>query len=686
MDVDELKDYLSSYVVEILKQNGISKLFPPQVEAIRKGLFERKNMVIAIPTASGKTLIAELAMVKEVIDGGKCLYTVPLRALANEKFEEFKKWERLGIEVGITTGDYESRDEWLSGKDIIVATAEKADSLLRNKAGWMKEITCLVVDEIHLLDSADRGAVLEVLIAKMRRINPKLRIIALSATIPNADEIAEWLNAELIRSDWRPVPLYEGVFINGRLELYDSSGLVDVKTVGRGFEDLIEDCLREGGQVLIFDSTRRNAENTALKLSSITAKYSDLSELKEISKAVLEENEGEMSKKLAECISKGCAFHHAGLLNSQRVTVEKAFRQGLIRVVCSTPTLSAGVNLPARRVIIKSYYRFDGFSRPIKVMEYKQMAGRAGRPGMDERGEAILIVKSEADKNKVLRNFIFGEVENIRSKLGAENHLRFHSLSLIAEGFAKSLKDLEEFFSQTFFFYQNEISLSYELERVVLQLDSWDMVKFDYDSIKPTKLGRLISRLYIDPLTGYIFLDELKRSDDLSEFDVLYLISRTPDMEHIYVRKSDLDWLTDEALLHGIPFDDWSLRELKTALCLKDWINEVDEDIICSKFGIAPGDLRRLIETAEWLANALARIGEFFGVRGLDKFVLRIKHGVKEELLELVELKGIGRVRARKLFRAGIKSKDDLIRCKDKLPALLGKRIAENVLEQLGAH
>jgi helicase len=684
MDVDELKDHLSSYVVDILKERGITKLFPPQAEAVRRGLFTRKNMVVAIPTASGKTLIAELAMIRDILEGGKCLYTVPLRALASEKFEEFKKWEKIGVEVGISMGDYESKDEWLADKDIIVATAEKADSLLRNKASWMKKITCLVVDEVHLLDSAKRGAVLEVLIAKMRKICPNLRIVALSATIPNADEIAEWLNAELVKSDWRPIPLYEGVFNKGKIEIYDSNGeLVEVKSIGKGLEDLVEDCIKEGGQVLVFDSTRKNAENTALKLSSITSRYANLEKLEKIAKAILEENDGEMSKKLAECVRKGCAFHHAGLLNSQRSIIEKAFRQGYLKLISATPTLSAGVNLPARRVIIKSYYRFDGYSRSIKVMEYKQMAGRAGRPGMDERGEAIVVVKSEAEKARVLRNFIFGEVENVRSKLGAENHLRFHSLSLIAEGFANTIKDLEDFFSQTFFFHQNEISVAYELERIVLMLDRWGMVEYDYDRVVATELGRLVSRLYIDPLTGYVFLDELKMSDELSELEALHLICRTPDMEHIYVRKSDYDWLADEALALGVQLDDWSLREVKTALCLRDWINEVDEDVICSKYGIAPGDLRRIVETAEWLAHALARIADFVGVRGMESLVLRIRHGVKEELLELVELKGIGRVRARKLFKAGIRTKEDLIKHKDRLPALLGKKIAENVLSQI---
>ncbi len=662
---------LPKCMAEVLRERGIKELFPPQMEAIEKGLFERRNMVISIPTASGKTLIAELAMIDEIARGGKCLYVVPFKALANEKFEEFRKWEKIGVEVGIATGDYDSRDEWLSSKDIVVSTAEKADSLLRNRVGWMKDISCLVVDEIHLLDSQDRGAVLEILIAKMRRLNPDLRIIALSATIPNADEIADWLDAELVRSDWRPVPLYEGTFLQGTVELF---GLGE-RRIGRDLDDLVEDFLREGGQVLIFESTRRNAENTALRLSGITERY--VEDLDDLAKALLEENDGEMSKKLAECVAKGCAFHHAGLLSSQRSLVEREFRRGRVKVIVATPTLSAGVNLPARRVIIKSYRRFDGFSRPIKVMEYKQMAGRAGRPGMDERGEAIVIVKSEAEKRKVVERYILGDIERVTSKLGAENHLRFHSLSLVAEGFAKSLDDLEDFFSQTFFFHQTEISLRYELERVMLQLDDWNMVNFEYDEISVTDLGKLVSRLYIDPLTGKMFVDGLGD-------DPLILIASVPDMERIYVRKTDV-WLMREVEARGFPTDDWSLRILKTALCIEDWINEIDENVICKKYGIAPGDLRRLVETSEWLANALVRIAEFLGFKGYEKLPLRIRYGVREELLDLVELKGIGRVRARKLFKAGIRSKVDVIKNRDRLPALIGKKTAARVLSQLSS-
>ncbi|RLI77162.1 dynein regulation protein LC7 [Archaeoglobales archaeon] len=690
MEIDELKGNIPKYAIEILKSKGIKKLFPPQVEAIKSGLFEN-NIVVAIPTASGKTLIAELVMVREVAYGGKCLYTVPLRALAMEKFEEFKKWESLGIEIGLSMGEYESKDEWLGNKDIIVTTSEKADSLLRNKAGWISKISCLVVDEIHLLDSAKRGAVLEILIAKLRKINPNLRIIALSATIPNADEIAEWLDAKLVKSDWRPTPLYEGVFCKGKLELYNN-GVVESYNLQNGLEALVYDCLKNGGQVLIFDSTRRNTESTALKLMSITQKFIESNF--ELSKAVLEENDGEMSQKLSECIANGSAFHHAGLLNSQRKIVEEGFRDGRIKVVVATPTLAAGVNLPARRVIVKSYRRYDGYSKPIKVLEYKQMAGRAGRPGLDERGEAILIAKSEKEKKNLIERYVLGKTENIMSKLGAENHLRFHSLSLISEGFANSMEGLEDFFSQTFFFHQNEISVKYELEKIVLQLDEWEMVEYDDGNLKATRFGELVSKLYIDPLTGFIFYQGL--NNEIGEISALHLICRTPDMERLYLRKSD-SWVEDEVdkvrdELVYVPADysveyDWFLSEIKTALCLRDWINEVDENAICEKYGIAPGDLRRVLETAEWLAYSLARIAQFFEHKQTAFFsslVSRIKHGVKNELVELVELKGIGRVRARRLYNAGIKNKEDLVRQKDRLPALIGKKIAERVLAQLG--
>ncbi|RLI01305.1 dynein regulation protein LC7, partial [Candidatus Bathyarchaeota archaeon] len=639
-------------------------------------------------------LIAELAMIKNILEGGKCLYIVPLRALAMEKFEEFKKWEKIGVKIGISIGDYESKDEWLGEKDIIVATSEKADSLLRNKSSWLKDINCLVVDEIHLLDSVDRGAVLEILITKLRTFNSKIRILALSATIPNADELANWLNATLIKSNWRPVPLFEGIYLRGVLELYKDGMLIEKRRIPSRdpILALVADCLEKGGKVLIFESTRRFAEHTAEKISRITSEYVESNH--ETSKRILEENEGEISQKLAECVKFGCAFHHAGLLNSQRKIVEDNFKRGKIYAVVSTPTLAAGVNLPARRVIIKSYYRFEEYgSFPIKTLEYKQMAGRAGRPGLDQKGEAILIAKTKNEKERIFERYIIGEPERILSKLGTEPNLRFHSLSLLTENF-DTLDTLESFFSKTFFFYQYESSIKWELEQVLRRLEKWHMVHFEQDKICTTELGEIVCRLYIDPLTGYIFFDTLSKKKHLSEIEILYTLCRTPNMEIIPIKSKD-SWIEDEISKiknMEIPPEytteyDFFLSQIKTAFCIKDWINEVDEDLICSKYGIAPGDLRRITEAGEWLSYSLFKIARYLNhpqADKLKKYEKRIKYGIKEELTELVELKGIGRNRARKLYEFGIKSKEDIIKKKDKLPMIIGKKIAENILKQVG--
>ncbi|MFN3384090.1 MAG: DEAD/DEAH box helicase [Archaeoglobaceae archaeon] len=680
MKIESLKDKISSYAVEVLKENGIKELFPPQELALPY-VFNRENLILAVPTASGKTLVAEIAMVCEILRGGKCLYITPLRALANEKFENFKKWEKIGIRVGISTGDYESIDAHLANSDIVVTTAEKADSLLRNRSFWLRDVTCLVVDEIHLLDSDDRGHVLEVFITKMRKMKPDIWILGLSATVPNVAEIADWLNAKFVQSDWRPVPLFYGIFCDNTLEMFKDG--FTMKRTAR-LEEIVEDCVSNGEGVLIFESTRKSAESLALKLSDISAKLCNCDDLAE---EILDENDGEMSKKLAECVRKGSAFHHAGLLSGQRRIVEDAFRKGRIKILVSTPTLAAGVNLPARRVIIKSLYRYEGYSRKIKVSEFKQMAGRAGRPGMDEIGEAIVVV-SKKDREIAIEKFIKGESEKVISKLAVESKLRFHCLSLICDGF-NDFEEIKEFFNATLFAKQSDFP-EFEILRVIRQLENWEMVKVK-EKITPTKLGSLVSKLYIDPLTGFIFYDCAKRFDELSEIAALHVICRTPDMERLSLRKGD-DWIEDLAFklreeLTYVPSEysidyEWFLGEFKTALCIYDWINELNENEICEKFLIAPGDLKRLCETAEWLAHAFTRITSEFGKK-FPNLEARIRYGVKEELLELVSIRNIGRVRARKLYNSGIKTKSDVLANPRKVANLIGEKIAEKVLRDI---
>src|SRR3990170_6066881 len=221
-------------------RSGIAELYPPQEEAINAGVLEGKNLVLASPTASGKTLIAELCSLKHVLEkNGKVIYLTPLRALASEKFDEFKKYTSIKkpdgkrVTVGISTGDFDSSDPWLERYDVIITTNEKADSLLRHRAKWMDDISLIVADEVHLLNEAERGPTLEVVLARLMQINPEMQILALSATIKNVEEIAGWIKASYVITEWRPVPLREGVLLHDEIQFKDG----DARKIERKTKD-----------------------------------------------------------------------------------------------------------------------------------------------------------------------------------------------------------------------------------------------------------------------------------------------------------------------------------------------------------------------------------------------------------------------------------------------------------------
>src|SRR5208337_4106535 len=396
------------------RMGGITELYPPQEECVRKGMLDRKNLLMAIPTASGKTLVAEMAMHIHIAQKGKCLYIVPLKALASEKFDEFNN---KGVRVGIATGDFDRRDDMLGRNDIIVATSEKVDSLLRNNARWIGEITLLVVDEVHLIDSESRGPTLEMVIAKMRYRNPAMQVIGLSATIGNPHVLAGWLDAELVTSIWRPVDLRQGVFCKDRIHFRE--GEREIRQVSKNYDDLnlCLDTIAEGGQCLVFVSSRRNAEAFARRAAG--AIKSEAPELKACAEKLDSSAETEMVRTLALCVSQGAAFHHAGLSRQERAVVEEAFRKGHIKCISSTPTLAAGLNLPARRVIIRDYLRFSAGKGmlPIPASEYHQMAGRAGRPRLDPYGEAVLIAKDEGQVEELFECYIEAPAEEVHSRI-----------------------------------------------------------------------------------------------------------------------------------------------------------------------------------------------------------------------------------------------------------------------------
>ncbi|MDI6903978.1 MAG: DEAD/DEAH box helicase [Candidatus Bathyarchaeia archaeon] len=373
-------------VKEIIIRSGIGELYPPQEEAIKAGALEGRNLVLASPTASGKTLVAEFCALKHVLEkNGKTIYLTPLRALASEKFEEFKKYASIRkangkrVRIGISTGDYDSTDPWLERYDIIVSTNEKADSLLRHRAKWMDEISLIVADEVHLLNDAERGPTLEVVLARLMQINPDMQILALSATINNVEEIAEWLKAGYVTTEWRPILLKEGVLLHEEIQYKDGDARKVEKKAKNSALNMALSTVKTGGQALIFATTRRNAvtlaKKTAPEVEGLLSKPVKRALEHDANKILATGERTRISELLAELVKHGTAFHHAGLGGGHRRIIEDSFRQGKIKVLTATPTLAFGVNLPARTVVIQDYRRYEpGYGYyPISVLEYKQM-------------------------------------------------------------------------------------------------------------------------------------------------------------------------------------------------------------------------------------------------------------------------------------------------------------------------
>jgi helicase len=698
-------------VPEFLSDSGIEALYPPQAAAVDAGITEGESVVASVPTASGKTLVAELAMLSSVHRGGTALYVVPLRALASEKKAEFERWADFDVEVGISTGNYESSEEWLASRDVVVATSEKVDSLVRNGAPWIDDLTCVVADEVHLVDDPNRGPTLEVTLAKLRRINPDLQVIALSATVDNADEVADWLDAELVKSDWRPVDLRRGVHY-GDAVTFDDGSQREVP-VGRGERPtaaLVDDALADGGSSLVFVNSRRNAEAAARRQADVTERHltaDERDELDALADEVAGVSDTETSDDLAAVVRTGAAFHHAGLSAEHRSLVEEAFRDRLLKAICATPTLAAGVNTPSRRVIVRDWRRYDGEfggMKPLDVLEVHQMFGRAGRPGLDPYGEAVLLANDHDTMDELFDRYVHADPEPVRSKLAREPAMRTHLLATVASGFARTRSGLLEFLGRTLYAAQGDGTERLEsvVDSVIEYLVANDFVERDGEEITATSLGHTVSRLYLDPMSAAEIVDGLRDADDPSPLGLYHLVCRTPDMYQLYLKSGDRETYTElcyerEAELLGrvpsefedVRFEEW-LSALKTAKLLEDWASEVDEDRITERYGVGPGDLRGKVDTAEWLLGAAERLAvelELDSVVAVREAKKRVEDGVREELLDLTGVRGVGRKRARRLFEAGVESRADLREAEKSvvLGALRGReRTAERVLENAG--
>jgi helicase len=663
----------------LLSHLGYSSLYPPQEMALKHGILEGKSVLMTTPTASGKTLIAMMAIHKTLKKNRKAVYLTPLRALASEKYDDMKVLENLDfgrkIKVMAATGDYDSPGKELAAADVIVLTNEKMDTLFRHNAEWLDDIGLFVSDEVHLIGDRERGATLEMMLTKIRKHYPQSQIVALSATVANSDEIADWLGCELVESDWRPTKLVEGVYEHGMIRMrggttfrVNSSGISSAV-------DIAIDSVDGGGQALIFAETRKRAASLAAKAAEGVHKRLDKPArelaVKISSEILARGDDSELTKTLAKLVSKGVAFHHAGLASSSREIVESSFRKGVIKLLTATPTLAAGVNLPARRVVIASILRYDSeYSRnlPISVLEYKQLCGRAGRPQYDTSGEAIIVSEYGANAEELYDHYVLGSPEPLRSQLSSDNAIRFHLLSNIATVPGMKKPEIHDLFSRTLFARQyRSATVELKVESALEYLEQEELVKPRNDRYIATDFGRRTSLLYINPVTAVKFRDALRGLERLEHtaatkhaLGFLHVISDSPDFyPKLSLRKTDYDHLSiliqrrSNELLY--PISEYECSRSFWALCW--WIEETTEKVLSDKIGVEPGDMHRIVEMANWLAYSLYEVAKLLRredlMPELYNLRTRIRYGVKEELLPLVVLEGIGRIKARALYNAG---------------------------------
>lgn len=707
MKLAHLKSTLDAKHYQSLIGKGLDELRPPQELAVKAGLFDGKNLVVASPTASGKTLVAELAAFHNILTNkGKTLYIVPLKALANEKFNEFKKFYGHYTKIALSIGDFDSSDAWLHTYDLIITTSEKFDSLIRHNVPWLREIGTVIIDEVHMLDDASRGPTLEIIITRLRNFLPKAQMIALSATISNSKELASWLNAELVHSDYRPIELREGVYINEELDfggkaekLKGASAVPEIR--------ILEDTLAKNKSMLLFVSSRRNAEGAAKKcLATVRNKLTaeEKAALQKLSSDILKalETPTKQCQDLAMCVRDGVAFHHAGLVAKQRELVEEAFRIRLIKIISATPTLAMGLNLPSFRSVVRDLKRFDSEEGMawIPVLEFKQMVGRAGRPGLEDHGEGIAVAKTTADSDNIFEMYINGEPEEIYSKLSVEPVLRMQILGLIATGEIKDRKSLMEFFSKTFYVHQygNLDRIESRLDKIMNELVGWGFIKPESQKIFPTQMGKRISELYIDPYSAHLMIDSLKKSKKEPMYychticqclEMRPLLSVTPK-EFSDIQQKSLEFedvLPEEPSPWDMDYEIW-VKAFKTALVLNDWINETSEALILEKYRETPGMLRSRLNNADWMLYAFSEIARILNKKDdllpLRKLRIRVSYGAKEELLRLLKFEGIGRMRARKLYANSIKSAVDVKKVSlDRLSEIIGPKTAKKLKEQV---
>lgn len=637
----------------------IKEFNPAQKAVIESGYLEDKsNYIISIPTASGKTVLGILPALKTILNGGKAIYAAPLLSIQNEKVKEFKAFEEHGIKVG----------KHPFNSDLSVMVFESFDALTRFSWNVLREVDTLIIDEFHMIGEYSRGPTLESAITRAKIINPSLRIIALSATLKNIDEIEQWLDGKTVEHNYRPVPLNKEVL---DAEMFNTKNKNDV------IVKIVEKAIEDNSQALSFVSTRRFTESLATyvakKIDKKTTKEQK-QKFKQVADKLLEvpKKKGSLPTttclKLAEAAEKGVVFHHAGLFNEQKEIIEDEFRNGNILMITATPSLMYGVNLPSKYVVIRDHTRWTSNGpASIPVFDYEQMSGRAGRPQYDDVGYSYLVAKTMDEAFDLEARYVNGEIELTNSKLiDNKDAIYKQIIAQIASSLSKNLDDLNDFFGKTLYGFQMknnpsmsmfaQDSLNWELESALEFLLQNGIIRATPEGLKTTDFGNLIAKSNYAVETAVKIKEYVSTMEKLNPAEMIYALAETPDLPLISFKgRKSKDPVRDKLSECGLFAVDIGNPEA-TAVSLIEWIDERNEYEIENAYNVYSASTRRSAYEASRLVkfakNTLEVLGNYSNLKDMDYLSARLYYGVKEDIIPLVVgVKRLGRKRARLLMK-----------------------------------
>lgn len=714
-------------VTELLRKiKGIETLYDWQVDCLNlPAIKERRNLIYSLPTSGGKTLVAEILIFKELLLQEKdALFILPFVSIVQEKV---KSLSQFAVELGFLVEEYAASQGKLpprkrrNKKSVYIATIEKANALVNSLIGEnrISTIGLVVVDELHMLGEAGRGATLEMCLAKLMFSSSTTQIIGMSATLSNVGDLKIFLKAEVYSNDFRPVELKE--FYKVGCDIYKVPKASDpedeiTKPVRRirNKQDLNKDLLAQDPDqllelvlevipkhsCLIFCPTKKTCQNLALLLVKFMPR--ELSQVKaterqELMKALYNEANA-LCPVLRKTIPFGLAYHHSGLTMDERKLIEDGYSQGVLCLLTCTSTLAAGVNLPAKRVIVRAPYVG---SMLLSQSQYKQMIGRAGRAGIDTSGESILILR-DADKPKVGHLFS-GPIESCHSRLLVENGkgLRALLLTLVGLKICTTVENLKQFMQNTLLFVQSDsqsVDIYEQLETSLQSLQQLEHVTVSNTTqdrtIEVTPLGQATFKGCIDVESSPMIYRELTRAHENlvldNELHLLYLV--TP----LDLRGSvEPEWMTyfkqvlslsesEEKVAHLVgasestltrrasghrskksETEEMSLRRFYLTLILYKLMKEHTVWDTAGLFNVTRGFVQNLLMSASSFASCMVHFTreliEFWGLNLLlEAMVKKLSYTASLELVPLMEVPGVKRARARQLFKAGYKSLGDL--------------------------